>query len=177
MKKLLLSVVSTSIFLFSSPVFAHEEANNIAVVDFQKVFVESAVGKDVTAKLEAQRKKFEDSRNKKEAELVKTNEDLKKQQSILATEAFEKKRKDFEEKVQAFQQDLQTDSAKFEKMRNTALEHIENAAREITSDLAKEKHLKLVVAQNVALFAADDINLTSEVLKRLDKKLKSIDLK
>ena len=178
MNKLLLSIVTSIMLLTAASSYGETpQANEIVVVDFQKIFMESSAGKDLTTKLEAQKVTFEDTRNKKEAELIKINEDLKKQQSVLSGEAFEKKKKDFEEKVQAFQQDLQNEGAKFEKMRNTAMEKIETATKEVITDLAKEKNFKLVVSQNVVLYAIDSINFSDEVLKRLDKKLKTVDLK
>jgi outer membrane protein len=177
MKKSLLSLVATAAIFVASNSYAVDSTNEVVVVDFQKVFMESAAGKDLNNKLEAQKKSFEDSRNKKESELIKINEDLKKQQSVLSGEAFEKKRKDFEVKVQNFQQDLQADGMKFEKMKNNALEQIEEATKKVISDIAADKKFKLVVSKNAVLFNSDDLDVSTEVLKKLDSKLKSVDLK
>lgn len=175
MKKIILSI--TAAVLLSASAFAHDNANTVVVVDFQKVFQDSLAGKDFNSKLEAKRKSFEDSRNKKEAELMKMNEELKKQQSVLSSEAFDKKRKEFESKVQSFQQELQEDGMKFEKSRNDSVEQVEEATKQILADLAKEKSYNVVISKNAVLYSADNLDISAEVLKKLDNKLKSVNLK
>jgi len=175
MQKIILSLVAT--ILFISGTALADSTNTVVVVDFQKVFQDSLAGKDFTSKLESKRKSFEDTRNKKEADLVKMNEELKKQQSVLSSEAFEKKRKDFESKVQSFQQELQEDGMKFEKSRNDAVEQVEETTKEILADIAKEKSYSVVISKNAVLFSADNLDISAEVLKKLDAKLKTVNLK
>jgi len=176
MNKTLLSIVAAAL-ISSGAAFAHEGQKSVVVLDFQKMFMDSLAGKDFNSKLEAKRKLLEDSRNKKESELVKMNEELKKQQSVLSSDAFEKKRKDFETKVQSFQQDLQEEGMKFEKEKNDAVEQVEVATKQILSDLAKEKGYSAVISKNAVVYNNDDLDISSEVLKKLDSKLKSVNLK
>ena len=176
MNKTVLSIV-TAALISSGAAFAHEAQNSVVVLDFQKMFQDSLAGKDFNSKLEAKRKSLDDSRNKKESELVKMNEDLKKQQSVLSSDAFDKKRKDFEAKIQSFQQDLQEEGMKFEKERNDAVGQVEDATKEILADLAKEKGYSVVVSKNAVVYNADSLDISNEVLSKLDKKLKSVNLK
>jgi outer membrane protein len=176
MNRTLLSIV-TAALISSGAAFAHETQNTVVVLDFQKMFQDSLAGKDFNTKLENKRKALEDSRNKKESELVKMNEDLKKQQSVLSSDAFDKKRKDFEAKIQSFQQELQEEGMKFEKDRNEAVEQVENATKQILADLAKDKGYQVVVSKNAVVYNADNLDISNEVLKKLDTKIKTVNLK
>jgi outer membrane protein len=176
MRKTLFSIIAATV-LSSGASFADGVQNSVVVLDFQKMFQDSLAGKDFNTKLDSKRKALEDLRNKKESELMKLNEELKQQQSVLSSDAFETKRKDFETKIQNFQQELQAEGMKFDKERNAAVEQVEAATKQILADLAKEQGYQVVVSKNAVVYNADNLDISSEVLKKLDKKIKSVNLK
>ena len=99
---------------------------------------------------------------------------LIEQQSIIAPEAFELKAKDYEKKLQDYQVDKQNKLRKLEgilqKARNEILENV----KPILEDLSKELGVTVILEKNSVLLSANNMDITDDVIKKLNKKLPKI---
>ena len=99
---------------------------------------------------------------------------LIEQQSIIAPEAFELKAKDYENKLQDYQVDKQNKLRKLEgilqKARNEILENV----KPILEDLSKELGVTVILEKNSVLLSANNMDITDDVIKKLNKKLPKI---
>ncbi len=157
-----------------------------AVVDLQIVLKTTIAGK-------AAQKKFNDLRDKKKASLEKTDKELatreKKlmvgrqeiEQAIAALQgkppgdelkakaaAFQEEARKFELDVAKFQNSQHTAAEDLAKKEAELLKPIETTIRGKVELVAKERGLVMVVNKQVAVYSAEALDITAEVIKRCD---------
>ncbi len=173
---LIYSLLASAALAFAQPAFAQDK-QTIAVVDIQQVMKGSTAAKNVREQLEAKEKSFQPEINKKGEELKKEYQDLGKQKSVLAKNAFEDKVRAFRLKETAVQKEVQSKKD----LLNSAFEHslndIQKVVTEIISDLSKEKGFVIAIPTSQILYADKGLDISSEVLDRLNKKLPKLEVK
>jgi outer membrane protein len=178
MKRLsLLALLAATSLGLSSPVLAQEAKQTIAVVNIQQVMRDSTAAKSVREQLESKQKAFQADITKKEETLQKEDQELAKQQSVLSKEAFAEKAKSFRAKATEVQKEVQAKKALLDSAFEHALNDIQKAVNEIISALAKEKGFVLAVPTSQVLYADDKLDVSKDVLERLNKKLPKLDVK
>lgn len=166
----------------SKPVLAADQvAGNpvvIAVLDLEQVVQKSVAGKSITAAInvreEALKKEADGYKKSLRAKEVKLVDDRKAGQD---DKAFEAAKKAFEDDVKKSQKAIVDKGVALEKSKLEALKSIQSEIAKITADIADEKKLQIVVDRKFVVIAEQSLDITAEVLKRLDEKVKSIPLK
>tara|TARA_B100001113_G_scaffold211894_1_gene173841 strand:- start:80 stop:619 length:540 start_codon:yes stop_codon:yes gene_type:complete len=163
------------LLLISTNLFADQYPNtSIGIIDINKVLTESKAAVDATKQIEEIQKKSEqDSKNEDEL-IIKEREKLIEQQSVMAPEAFEVKVADFEKKVQAYQIERQEILRKLDKMVQVARAKILDEVKPIINDYANELGITVILEKNNVILSADDMDMTDEVIKILNKNLPKI---
>ena len=169
-------LVSAS-FAVASPAFAEAAKPVIAVVNIQQVMKDSTAAKTVREQLESKQKSFQAEITKKEEALKKEDQDLSKQKSVLAKDAFEKKVTDFRVKATGVQKDVQSKKAQLDSAFEHSLNDIQQVVTEIIADLSKEKGFSIAVPTSQILYADKSLDISADVLDRLNKKLPKLDVK
>jgi Skp family chaperone for outer membrane proteins len=180
MKKIsLFALFATSALVFSSPVFAGDDAVKpaIAVVNIQQVMKDSTAAKTVREQLETKQKSFQAAISKKEEALQKEDQELGKQKTVLSKEAFEEKAKAFRAKATDVQKDVQSKKAMLDSAFEHSLNDIQKSVTEIIADIAKEKGFSVAVPTSQILYADKNLDISADVLERLNKKLPKLDVK
>ncbi len=149
-------------------------AGKVGVVDIQKIMRDSLAAKNLQSQISKKKDDFEAEIKKQEDELQKADKDLAEQRNVLSAEALEKKRNEFKSRLTKVQRNVQTRKAQLEDAYNKALSEIQTSVLKITADLAKEKNLALVIPTSQILYAQDKMNISDEVLKKLDKELPKV---
>jgi len=99
---------------------------------------------------------------------------LIEQQSVIAPEAFEIKAKDYEKKLQNYQVDKQKKLRNLEGvLQNVRNEILENV-KPILEDLSMELGVTVILEKNSVLLNANNMDITENVIKRLNKELPKI---
>tara|TARA_B100001564_G_scaffold301542_1_gene268911 strand:+ start:534 stop:1133 length:600 start_codon:yes stop_codon:yes gene_type:complete len=155
---------------------AQAEGTVIAIVDIKKILNSSSAAKNAGQQIQTMRKEFLAEVKNKESELKKEDSELSKQRSILATDVFEKKRKEFKEKHVAIQRDVQTKRKALDDSLVKTHKIIQDSISTIISKLADEKEFDIAIPKSQALFAKPDLDITQEVLAQLNKELPTITL-
>lgn len=177
MKRLaLLAIAAATSLGFSAPVLA-DAAKPIAVVNIQSIMRDSTAAKSVREQLEGKQKAFQADITKKEEALQKEDQALAKQQSVLSKEAFAEKAKAFRTKATEVQKEVQSKKALLDAAFERSLNEIQKAVNEIISDLAKEKGFTLALPASQVLYADSSMDISKDVLDRLNKKLPKVDVK
>jgi len=172
----------TSAFLIAALAFAPvaqaaDAAAPIAVVNIQQIMKDSTAAKNVREQLESKQKSFQGEISKKEEQLQKDDQELGKQRSVLSKEEFEKKATAFRAKATAVQKEAQTKKALLDNAFERALNDIQKVVTEIISDLAKEKGFIVAIPTSQILYSDSKLDISEEVLTRLNKKLSKLDVK
>lgn len=162
------------------PVAAQAQAGKvppavIAVIDSQRINREAAALKNARQQLEQYRSGFQSEIAKEEEKLRGEEQELARQRSVLAPEMFEQRRQAFQGKVVALQKRIQERSQSLEKMLNSVREQVTVQVVEILKDLSKERGYNMVLDRaQVQIVVGDNIEITPEVLKRLDQRLPTV---
>lgn len=173
-----LSALALAAVLFILPLQGKAESaeigDKVGIVDIQKIMRDSLAAKNLHTQIEKKKTDFETEIKKQEDELQKTDKDLADQRNVLSAEALDKKRSEFKDRITKVQHNVQTRKAQLEEAYNHALSDIQASVLKITADLAKEKNLALVIPSSQILYAQDKMNISDEVLKRLDKDMPKV---
>ncbi len=171
------SLLITAAFTFSTPAFAEDAKQSIAVVNIQQIMKDSTAAKTVREQLESKQKSFQATITKKEEELQKEDQELGKQKSVLSKDAFEQKARAFRTKATDVQKDVQLKKATLDGAFEHSLNDIQKVVTEIIADIAKEKGFTIAVPTSQILYADKNLDISAEVLDRLNKKLPKLDVK
>ncbi len=162
----------------SFAVSAQEAAKpTIAVVNIQSVMRESTAFKSMREQLETKQKSFHAEITKKEETLQKEDKDLAKQQAVLSKEAFAEKVKSFRSKATEVQKEVQAKKSLLDASQERALGEIQKTVSEIIAAMAKEKGFIIAIPTSQIMYADEKLDISKEVLEKLNKKLPKIDVK
>lgn len=180
MKKSILCSLAVSACLLAPAAFA-ADAPAIAVVNVQKVMGESTAVKTLREQLENKYKSYQSEINKKKEPLQKEGQELVKKQGVLSKDAYKDKAKALDKKMTEVQQEAESKKAILNNASAKSSQEVQKAVAAIVNDIAKEKGLMLVVSTETptsqVLYADAKIDISDEVVKRLNDKLPKIDVK
>jgi Skp family chaperone for outer membrane proteins len=148
----------------------------IVTVDVQQILRDSLVAKDVQSQMNQRTDRYTKEVSDQETQLQKTQEELEKERSTLASDAFNAKMRDFQRSYDTLDNRVQATRQALQQSYNDAMTKVENTALQIIADIAAERKANLVVAKAAVLFEAPELDITQEVIKRLDVKLPQVQL-
>lgn len=148
----------------------------IGVVDVVALMRESSAAKSVEKQLNERRKTYRDQLAAQEKKLQAQEEDLVKNRKSLKAEEFEVKRKEFDKSVRALQQSAQKKHIAFDKAATQAVSKLQSKITQITGQVAQEKKLQLVLTRDQVVVVEQSLDITKEVMARLNKEMPSVSL-
>lgn len=163
----------------SKQAFAQEAAQQLptvvmAIVDIQKIMRESAASVSIRDQIDGVRSGYQADLDAKEERLRKTDEDLKRQRAILAPEAFEEKRKEFEEEVLGVQREVQGRNAVIEQAIGDATGKIREKLIPILAKIMEERGASVLLDKSQVLVSDKSLEVTTTSLTRLNKALPEV---
>jgi Skp family chaperone for outer membrane proteins len=145
-------------------------------VDFKYILNESNAGKKAQNFLKSSLDKGIKDLKNVENKLQEEEKKIIQQKKILKPEEYKSKVDDLRSKVSNLQKKrndlLQNISKKRAKAKNELLKNL----NPIIEEYMKEKTIRMVVDKKSLLLADQNLDITKEILNRLNKKLKSINL-
>ncbi len=168
-----LMVLCLSVMVAVAPAHA-ATLEGVGVVNIQKIMRDSKAASSVRDQLKNKQKSFQSELDAKEKALQQEDQELAKQRANLSQEAFTQKVTAFSQKAMAARQEIQNKRAQLDKGFAGALGKIQDTTIAIVQEIAKEKNLKLVVSSSQVLYSDAEMDITNEVLTRLNSKLPSV---
>jgi outer membrane protein len=147
-----------------------------AVIDYQRILRDAAAARSIREQIEARRKAYQEEISKEEQRLHEADKEFAKQRSVLSPEAFAEKRREFEQDVAEVQRMVQERRRELDRMSAAALNEVKEALIEIVTSIAEERGFNLVVPSSEVLFFSRSLDLTEEVLAKLDARLPQVQL-
>lgn len=147
-----------------------------AVIDYQRILRDAAAARSIREQIEARRQGYQEEISKEEQRLHEADKAFAKQRSVLTPEAFAEKRRDFEQEVAEVQRLVQERRRELDRMSAAALNEVKEALIEIVTSIAEERGFNLVLPSSEVLFFSRRIDLTEEVLAKLDARLPEVRL-
>ncbi len=162
--------------LSTSGIFANENYPNtsIAIVDLNLILSDSKAAKNATKQFEVIQKDTEDEIIASDKKMLEERNKLIEQQSVIAPEAFELKAKDYENKLQNYQLEKQNKLRKLEGILQKARNKILEEVKPILEELSKELGVTVILEKNSVLLSATNMDITDNVIKKLNKELPKI---
>jgi outer membrane protein len=148
----------------------------IAIVDVQRIMQESSASKSVQMQLEAQRSKFQNEIEKEENSLRAAEQDLSKQRSQLSAQAYSDHEQQLRQRFSTVENHVQARRKVLDQSFTDSMNAVRSALHDVVGSLAHERGANLVIVKQQALWTDQPLDITDEVLKRLDQKMPKIDV-
>ncbi len=147
-------------------------AESIALVDTQLVLTQSIVGKAARSNLEGRVKKAQAKLAQSKSDFDKQRGELEKQAAVLSGTALEAKKEALGKKQLELQRLYQDTQEELAKANEQELVKVIKEIQAVVNDLAKERKYTFVFEKDrqTVLYSSDRIDISSEVVKILDKK-------
>ena len=171
-----IAIVIAAVIIFAAPAArAALVAPSIAIVDQIQVLEKSDAVKGIEKQFEGRRKALKDELVKQDNALKAAADDLKKKSAAMAPDAFKKERDGFEAKVAEAQKKMQDMKASLDADYGKLMGVVQKNMLQIIADIAKEDEVNLVLSNQQVIMFAPEIDITAEVVKRLNAKLPKVD--
>ena len=170
MKKILLIFF---FLIFSSTVYGLEK---IVYLDTNFLLSQSEVGKYVNSKLKNINDKNNEEFKKIEMNIKSSEEKLIKQKNILKKEDYENKISDLKNEFKSYQEQRKNKIAELTQLRNKAGNEILKHINEILTKYSQDKSISLIIEKKNVVIGKTDLDVTSDILSLLNKKVKKIEL-
>ena len=146
-------------------------------IDFKYVLNESVAGKKAQTALKNKLEKGLNQIREKEKKLREQEKNIINQKKILTPEEYKKK----VDKLRTDANNLQKERKKIlddvAKQRANARNELLKNLNPIIKDYMKGKNIRMVIDKKNLIVADDDLNITEDIVKKLNEKLKSINIK
>lgn len=147
---------------------------NLAVIDTEVIRRKSRAFKDIGAQIAKYRNAIQADIQKEEETLRSANEELARKRAILAPETFAEERRQFEERLVQVQRTVQKRKKGLDRVAAEAIKKVEAVLNKIITEVAKEQALGLILRKRQTVLVAAELDITPQVLKRLDTALPSL---
>ena len=150
------------------------EPVSLAVVDFRGVLSKSEAARNIRSVVDEKRQELRKYFLEVENSLRDEQKDLSKKRSIVTAEAFEKRARKLKEKAQSAQKLAQTSNQKLKKSFDQAMDKVQKELLRIVAEVAEETGVGVVLFRSAIVIAVKKLDISKEVLQRLNKKLPEV---
>ena len=164
------------IFILPSVLMADYPNTSIGVIDINKILSDSDAAIAAAEDIEKIALEIESEIKSSDEDIIKEQNSLIESQSIMAPEAFESKRIEYENKVQKYNNERQSKLMKIDELIAISRNDILNAIKPILEEISNEKGITIILEKTSIMLNAEKMDITNEVLKRLNKSLPSINV-
>jgi outer membrane protein len=154
----------------------------IAVINTNRIFSDSLIGKSYAAKIDALEKEITDAQQSKEKEAQQQNdeintlkEELQKQANVLSPEGRDKKAQEIRTKerdLQAFVEDGRVEIQRLQQRAQQQAQNLNNEyqlkVRPYIESVAKEKGIDILLDSSVALAITEAFDISKDVIAKAD---------
>ncbi len=149
---------------------------SIGVLDLNRVLLDAKAAKNAAEDIEKIAKEIENELIVSDENMIKEQNKLVEAQSIMAPEAFELKRKEYEEKVQNYNIERQNKLISIDKLVESSRNEILDKLKPILEELSETKGITVILEKGTVLLNAETMDITDEVIKTLNKELPNIEV-
>ena len=146
----------------------------IMVVDVQSLLQNSKSAKMVRQQIEQKRAEYAKEISHQEETLRQERDVLQRQQSSLSADALNQKGREFQQKVNDLDRNVQGKRQSLERSNAEALEKIQEVMLKIITDIAKDRKANLVFQRSELVLFDQNFDVTDEVLQKLDEQLPTL---
>ena len=160
------------------PVYSWADYPNtsIGVIDINKILAEADAAIMASKQIEKIASEIEGEIKEADEAIIKEQELLIESQAIMAPEAFESKRKDYENKVNNYNTERQAKLMRIDELIAISRNDILNALKPILEEFSNEKGITILLEKGSVMLNADKMDITDDVLKKLNKDMPKLEV-
>lgn len=143
----------------------------VVFFDVEAVMRASTAMQNINAQAERARNSLQADATRQETDLRRQEEELGNQRATLAQDAFNQRRRDFENRVQTIQVQLQTRRRNLEQNYGDAAQKIQVSLTESVIEIMNENEYQIVLPNSFIFVARSALDISGEVARRLNRKL------
>ncbi len=162
--------------LYSVSIAENYPNTSIGVLDLNRVLLDAKAAKNAADEIDKIAKIIENELKNSDENMIKEQNKLVEAQSIMAPEAFELKRKEYEEKVQNYNIERQNKLISVDRLVEKSRNEILNKLKPILEEMSETKGITVILEKGTVLLNAETMDITDEVIKRLNKDLPKIEV-
>lgn len=155
---------------------AADPAQGVAVVDFAAVRRDATAAKAIAQKLESFASAYQSDVEREESALRGAQEALKRKQAELPSDAYAAERRIWEQAVADAQRRFMRRRQTLDEARAQAWQQVNEALGTVIRALAAERNLRIVLRRDQAFWVAAELDVTGEVLNRLNQILPTVEI-
>ena len=145
-------------------------------LDFKYILNQSDAGKKAQTFLKSKLDNGVKALKKKEKAIQDEEDKIIKQKKVISAEEYKKKVTDLRNKVQSLQKERNSLLENVSKQRSKARTELLKNLNPIIKEYMKEKNIRMVLDKKSMLLADESLDITQDIVKRLNNKIKSIKL-
>ena len=170
MKRLCVLILASATFLAAPSLVCAEDAR-FGVIDMVKVVELSEAGKKAKEELSSKIDAAESDIVKRQEELLSLKEEIEKQSMMLSADALAKKEREYQDKFLEYQRKMQDYNYELQNKQYELMEVIISETNSIVDDIVVDGGYTLILERTNSgvLYFQEDIDLTEDVIKALDK--------
>jgi outer membrane protein len=146
----------------------------VVICDVLLVLREARASQSVREQIDKQRASYQSEIAKQENDLRAADQQLAQQRAILAPEAFAQRRRDLEKRISDAQQNVQNRRRVLDQAFTESMQRVEGSMIEVIGEIARDKNYQVVLPKSQVVIVQTQLDITGEVLARLNKKITTV---
>jgi len=157
--------------------FVNANATNIAILDLEKIIKDSKAMRDIQSKVNKKQDEYQKEVSKKQNDLENEQKTIEAKKTVLSKDGFEKEVQKFEKKVDELKTYVDRKQNSLKKASMESMSKVNEIIKEIIGEISKNKNYEVIIPASQTVFFEDSLDISEEVLKKLDKKITKVDVK
>lgn len=156
------------------PAAAADIAIKVAVIDIERVRRSAAAMKSIQTQVGSYVSAYRAETEKEEQEIRSTQEELARKRAGLSPEALSEEKRRLEERLASAQGRVQQRRQSLDRVTSAAMQQVQETLAKIVAEIAAERQLVLILRKDDVVYFANELEITDEVLGRLDQRLPTV---
>ena len=146
------------------------DAAKIGIVNFQRILETAEVGKNAQNELKAARQRMEDDLKAKGAEIEELRKRLEGESMVMSKEMREEKEREARIKMGDFKALQKKYTTDLQKLEREHMSKIQEDVSALVTEIGKKEGYTLILSNLGVLYAPDSIDITDQIISRLNAK-------
>jgi Skp family chaperone for outer membrane proteins len=177
LQKKFITLKFLTLILMSCTAFVNANASNIAILDLEKIIKDSKAMRDIQNKVNKKQDEYQKEVSKKQNDLENEQKTIEAKKAVLSKDGFEKEVQKFEKKVDDLKTYVDRKQNSLKKASMESMSKVNEIIKEIIGEISKDKNYEVIIPASQTVFFEDSLDISEEVLKKLDKKITKVDVK
>ncbi len=148
----------------------------IAVIDMQRILSRSTVVAGLTERIEEQRAHFRNALREQEEAFRESDRALAQDRATLDPTTFAERRQALQTKAGQLQREFDDRKRELDRLFRQGMAQVQEQLTTILQEISSERGLDLVLGKATVVLVSPDLEITEQVLARLNERMKEVDL-